>query len=272
MRPVNPTLARLRRPAPPRRRARPARLLFALALPALAALAVVPQTRELLQTSWQAARAPLEGEVALPVRTIEVRGVVRTDRARLQRLLAPFYGRNILEVDIGQAERLLHDLPWVADAEIRRLLPDRLQVEITERVPSALWQGPQGLRLLDAAGRPIEGVELTPFAGLPRLAGDGAASAWPELAAALARVPAVAERLVGAVWVNGRRWDLRLRGNIEVRLPEGDPRPALARLAAAQARHRLLERAVRRIDLRHGDWLVVAPVMPVEARAGGVRS
>ncbi len=276
MRPVNAMLARARlQDAPPRRGGRlrrGTRALFALAPLALAGFVLPPEGPSLAERAWRAAERTLMAEPALPVRTIAVRGAMRTDTAELRRLLAPFYGKDILEVDIGQAERLLHSLPWVADAEVRRLLPDLLEVEIEERIPTALWQGPDGLRLLDEEGRSIPVADPAAFAHLPRLAGAGAPAAWPALVAVLADYPAVAGRLVGAVRVGERRWNLQLREGIEVRLPERDVRAALARLAEVQRRHRLLERAVRAVDLRHGDWIVVSPDLPVEAAAGRVRS
>ncbi len=276
MRPVNAMLARARLQDVPRRRGlrlrSGTRALFALAPLALAGLVLPPEGPSLAERAWRVAERALMAEPALPVRTIAVRGAVRTDLGELRRLLAPFYGKDILEVDIGQAERLLHSLPWVADAEVRRLLPDRLEVEIEERTPTALWRGPDGLHLLDEGGRPIPVADPTAFAHLPRLAGAGAPAAWPALVAVLADFPTVAERLVGAVRVGERRWNLQLRDGIEVRLPERDVRAALGRLAAAQRRHRLLERAVRAVDLRHGGWIAVQPDLPVEAAAGRVRS
>lgn len=275
MRPVNATLARVRRTAPRRRHgpfARGTRALFAIAPLALLAWGFTPEGQRTLDRGWRTVERALAAGTALPVRAIEVRGARRTDEAELRATLASFYGANILEVDIARAERRLHSLPWVENARIRRLLPDRLQVEIEERTPAALFQGPDGLQLLDAAGHPIPVAHPEAFATLPRLAGHGAPAAWPKLARLLAEVPEIGRRLRGAVRIGDRRWNLLLRGGIEVRLPERRPAEALARLAAMHRRHALLDRAVRSIDLRHDTWLVIRPDLPVEASLGRKRT
>ena len=79
-------------------------------------------------------------------------------------------------------------------------------------------------------------------------------------------------RVAAAVLVRGRRWNVRLAGGIDVRLPEDDPRAAWAQLARMQREHGVLERDVIAIDLRMPDRLVVrtAPgATPQEAGARG---
>ena len=60
-----------------------------------------------------------------------------------------------------------------------------------------------------------------------------------------------------AVRVGGRRWNLRLEGDIDVRLPELDTAAAWARLAEYEKTHRVLERDVQVLDLRQPDRLIV---------------
>ena len=59
------------------------------------------------------------------------------------------------------------------------------------------------------------------------------------------------------VRVGGRRWDLRMKNGITVRLPEQNVDRAWARLAEAEHRQKLLRRDVILIDLRLGDRMVV---------------
>ena len=59
------------------------------------------------------------------------------------------------------------------------------------------------------------------------------------------------------MWVSKRRWNLRLDGDIDVRLPEDDPAAAWQRLAEYERTHRVLERDVQVLDLRIPDRLIV---------------
>jgi len=270
MRPLRPGSRPDHAPRAIGRRRRPRRLLALLLLPALlggAALApgadpAVPQT-------------PHAGRLArllgLSVREIHVRGLQRTAPGEVRRMLADLKGSDILAVDLAEAERRLESLPWIEDARIRRLLPDRLMVEIRERRPTALWQGPEGAAVVDERGRVVV-TAPPPGSGLPWLFGAGAPQAWPALREALARHPGLARRVEAAVRVGGRRWNLLIDGRIEVRLPEDDVAGALARLARLEAEGRLLERAVAAVDLRHPRLVAVEPDGTVLAAAAGGRT
>jgi cell division protein FtsQ len=47
---------------------------------------------------------------------------------------------SLLFLDADSARRKLKANPWIAEATVLKLYPDRLQIGITERQPFALWQ------------------------------------------------------------------------------------------------------------------------------------
>ena len=69
--------------------------------------------------------------------------------------------------------------------------------------------------------------------------------------------PVLAGRVTAATRVGGRRWDVRLDGAIDVKLPEQDAQLAWAWLAAMEREHQLLDRDLAILDLRLPDRLVV---------------
>ncbi len=66
-------------------------------------------------------------------------------------------------------------------------------------------------------------------------------------------------RLVAAVRVGERRWNLQLRGGMNVMLPEGHEPEAIDRLMALQQDHALLDRPLEVVDMRLPDRLVLRP-------------
>ena len=92
----------------------------------------------------------------------------------------------------------------------------------------------------------------------------------------LGGAPKLRELVTAAVRVGSRRWNLRLRGGVEVRLPEKNPEEAWARLADLQSRHDLLARDVVTIDMRLPGRLLVrsGDAKPLEKRPpkGGQRT
>ena len=69
--------------------------------------------------------------------------------------------RSVLRVPLGERRVALESLPWVEQADVQRVLPNRIRVEITERIPVAFLRGANELSLLDVNGvileRPVEG-------------------------------------------------------------------------------------------------------------------
>jgi cell division protein FtsQ len=91
----------------------------------------------------------------LRVGHVDVRGSRFLSEGEVRELLGPAVGENILSLDIDTIKGRLRSSPWVADATVRRTLPDTLQVEIHERVPLALAEA-DGLYLMDGEGVLIE--------------------------------------------------------------------------------------------------------------------
>lgn len=61
-------------------------------------------------------------------------------QAELARIVAQKVGGNFFTVDLQVVRRVLESVPWVRRADVRRVWPNRLGVEIEEHRPLALWQ------------------------------------------------------------------------------------------------------------------------------------
>lgn len=70
-------------------------------------------------------------------------------------------GKSVLRIPVDRRRRQLEAIPWVEQATVRRALPNRVQVDITERAPIAFLRSGSELSLVDAHGvildRPLEG-------------------------------------------------------------------------------------------------------------------
>jgi cell division protein FtsQ len=91
----------------------------------------------------------------LKVARVDVRGGHFLSDGEVREMLGPAVGENILGVDIDDLKSRLRASPWVADATVRRALPDTLEVQIQERVPLALAEVDR-LYLMDGEGTLIE--------------------------------------------------------------------------------------------------------------------
>jgi cell division protein FtsQ len=162
--------------------------------------------------------------------------------------------RTLLSFDARAAQARLEQLPWVARASIERLVPDGIDVSITERTPFAVWRSGDRNWLIDRAGRKLQLAPADVMPQLPRVAGEGAGKEAAALSALLGDFPRIAGKLAVAERVGGRRWTLHLADGASIDLPAVDEADALARL------DRLLELGLggaRHIDLRVPSRLLV---------------
>ena len=98
----------------------------------------------------------LLGADALRVNRHVVRGNVQFGASDIDERLSGLVGENILRVDLEQYRLRLLESPWVASAELWRVLPDTVQVRIVERVPLAIARIQGQMYLVDEGGVIIE--------------------------------------------------------------------------------------------------------------------
>lgn len=199
----------------------------------------------------------LSARLGLVVADIEVEGRAMTARETILRAVGAARGTPILAVSPAQAKAQLEALPWVRAAAVERRLPDTLHIRLVERRPLAFWQRQGKLVLIDRDGVVITSERLERFPGLIVIVGDEAPPRAAALIDMLATQPDLAGRVVAAVLVGGRRWNLQIDNGISVQLPEDGPEAAWARLAQLEHSSRLLARDVQTVDMRLPDRLVV---------------
>lgn len=139
-RPKNRTLAR--RP----RRGWVSRLGLALQVGGLLAIVVTG--------AWTGYSRVMASE-KLRVARVEVSGERFLSAGEVREMLGPAVGENILSLDLARLKSRLRASPWVAEATVKRTLPDTLQVEIRERQPLALAEVDR-LYLMDGDGALID--------------------------------------------------------------------------------------------------------------------
>lgn len=94
---------------------------------------------------------------------IEVKGnhIVSSEAVRQQ--FVHDRGRSVFLISLDARRSQLQELPWVEQASVQRILPNRIRVELTERTPIAFLRNGAELALMDEHGvllyRP-EGEEL----------------------------------------------------------------------------------------------------------------
>src|SRR3984957_13877405 len=164
---------------------------------------------------------------------------------------------SLLFLDADAVRDKLKANPWIGDATILKLYPNRLQIDIVERSAFALWQKDGRLAVIAEDGAVLEPYVTRRFTSLPLVVGKGADTRAKDFLALLDRYPQVRAVTKAAIFVGERRWNLRLKDGLDIRLPENDVGNALASLSKIDKEDKLFSRDIVAVDMRLSDRLIV---------------
>ena len=92
---------------------------------------------------------------------VQITGNQYVPRGRVLEIFTADRNRSVLRIPLNERRRQLETIPWVEQATVRRALPNRIEVEITERTPIAFLREGSDLALVDVHGvildRPLKG-------------------------------------------------------------------------------------------------------------------
>ncbi|WP_299200773.1 cell division protein FtsQ/DivIB [uncultured Tateyamaria sp.] len=213
-----------------------------------------PDTQAAIHATVAEARASIEQRPEFMVNLMAIDGA-DTELSEAIRTAVPLdFPISSFDLDPATIRATVREMPPVKEASVRIRPGGVLQVDITPRVPIAIWRKPEGLTLIDEVGalvRPIARRGLRP--DLPVIAGEGAASHVDEAMKLIAAGAPLGDRLRGLVRLGDRRWDVVLDRNQRIMLPADGAVQALERVIALDGVDEVLKRDIARIDLRLED-------------------
>jgi len=164
---------------------------------------------------------------------------------------------SLLFLDAARTRTRLLANPWIFEATVLKLYPDRLRIEIRERNPFARWQKDGRVALIAADGTVLDSSVPTRFSDLPLVVGKGAEQTGQSFLALVARYPVIAQITEASVLVAERRWNLHLKSGVEILLPESETDRALHTLVDLDRNKKILSRDITTVDLRLPDRVTV---------------
>jgi cell division protein FtsQ len=157
---------------------------------------------------------------------------------------------SLLFLDAASVRDKLKANPWISEATVQKLYPGQLRIDIVERTAFALWQRDGRLSVISDDGAVLEPYVPRRFLSLPLVVGKGAEAHAKDFLMLLARYPRVNSATKAAVFVGERRWNLRLKDGLDIRLPENEVGNALATLSTLDKEERLFSRDIVAVDMR----------------------
>jgi cell division protein FtsQ len=185
--------------------------------------------------------------------------------ALLEALRLPYDGSSLF-YGAGEARQRLLNLGWIQSAEVRRVLPSRLEVIVTEREPFARFEDAEHkLWVTDREGHLLGPDEEGRFKALPLFGGEGAPREAANFEDAFDGRAALRERLGRAELVAGRFWTAKLETGIVLKLPRKVTPLVLERLDSLLANPRITGLGLETIDLRLANRTILQLLEPTVA-------
>jgi cell division protein FtsQ len=184
---------------------------------------------------------------------VTISGVTHLDEPRILSLAGITPKNSLPFFDVAAARDRLESDPLVKQASVRKLYPNQIVIDIVERTPYAVWQKDGDLRAVGVDGGPIDDVRDARYIDLPFVVGEGANLRVREFTSLLASLEELRPRVEAGVLVGQRRWNIKLKSGIDIKLPESNPEAAIATLLGLERQSRVLERDILAVDLRTPD-------------------
>ena len=181
---------------------------------------------------------------------LTISGSKNTTREELLKALALPYANSSLSYDAAEAQDCLMKLGWVASAEVRQILPSRLEVLLSEREPFARWVDAENIvQVIDREGH-ILGPADGRFETLLLFAGEDAPAEATELTDALSAHMNIKEHIERLDLIAERFWQVKLDSGLVLKLPRKVNELVLGKVESLLASNKISEMALDTIDLR----------------------
>jgi cell division protein FtsQ len=153
---------------------------------------------------------------------VEINGVINSNYNSLREKINAFCERKDLDLNVLKDD-VLDDI-WIKDVYIKKVLPNKLTIEIVEYYPFAVFFDGKKYNLIDQFGNNIavNETELYKFNNLLQVSGDGFEEEVNSFFNLLSAHDNITKNLYKIERIGKRRWNLTLKNRILIQLPEED--------------------------------------------------
>lgn len=176
------------------------------------------------------------------------------------------------DLDAKAAVERIERISWVDRAEITRLYPNALRIDIRERKAELVWSRGSQKFLIDATGRVLAELSQDQQRALPHVIGEGANSEIRPLFLALSRHGALAENVLHAERIAERRWRVVSRSGSWIELAAEREADGIDLVASRIELARAFAESTNIIDVRTPGRITIRPRLDELARVSQVNA
>tara|TARA_B100000029_G_C17382457_1_gene890277 strand:+ start:17 stop:757 length:741 start_codon:yes stop_codon:yes gene_type:complete len=185
------------------------------------------------------------------VKDIKIAGTEKTNPYELKQILSSNL-ENLITFDKAHAKSLLEDVGWVKRANIKKIYPNTLSIDIIESDPFAIFYNNQDILLIDIDGEIISpNPDINKYDSLLTVRGEKAEIKLSEIIKEInINFPEVRNKVNGLEFVDKRRWNLVLLNDLLVKLPDTEINESLKNLKKLFDDNQILDSNIIEVDLR----------------------
>ena len=185
------------------------------------------------------------------VKNIKIVGTEKTNPYELRKILSSNLN-NLIIFDKDHAKSLLEEVGWVKRANIKKIYPNTLSINIIESDPFAIFYQDQDVFLIDIDGEIISlNPDINKYESLLTVRGEKAEVKLSEIIKEInINFPELRNKINGLEFIDKRRWDLFLLSDLLVKLPDIEINESLKNLKKLFEDNQILDSNIIEVDLR----------------------
>ena len=185
------------------------------------------------------------------VKDIKIVGTEKTNPYELKQILSSNLN-NLITFDKDHAKSLLEKVGWVKRANIKKIYPNTISINIIESDPFAIFYSNQDIFLIDIDGEIISpNPDINKYESLLTVRGEKAEVKLSEIIKEInINFPEVRNKVNGLEFVDKRRWNLFLSNDLLIKLPDKEINESLKNLKKLFADKQILDSNIIEVDLR----------------------
>ena len=185
------------------------------------------------------------------IKNIKIIGTEKTNPYELRQILSSDLN-NLITFDKANAKSLLEEDGWVKRANIKKVYPNTLSINIIESDPFAIFYNDQNIFLIDIDGEIISSnPDIDKYESLLTVRGEKAEVKLSEIIKEInINFPEIRNKVNGLEFVDKRRWNLFLSSDLQVKLPDTEINESLKNLKKLFDDNQILDSNIIEVDLR----------------------
>lgn len=191
-------------------------------------------------------------ELGFTIKNTDIEGINNLSHIEIQNILGDYKGVNIFNVDLNKIHTEISKSNWVKNVHLKRVMPNKIKVSITENKPIGIWQNRLGNNILTEEGILISNYKTDVLKmGLPIIKAEKIDQNIFKILEILKINKPIANDIWSLSYINMRRIDLHFKQGLTVRMPSENFTKAWHLVKKLNEKYNILNLGLTEIDLRN---------------------